>query len=64
MGFEQTLGRDWFKNKPYIDFAWGGMDDKAYFEAALPRAAARNANPDADSAGPWALTSPTPPRST
>jgi phosphoglycerol transferase MdoB-like AlkP superfamily enzyme len=34
MGFEQTLGRDWFKNKPYIDFAWG-MDDKAYFEGAL-----------------------------
>jgi phosphoglycerol transferase MdoB-like AlkP superfamily enzyme len=34
MGFEQTLGRDWFKNKPYIEFPWG-MDDKAYFEGAL-----------------------------
>lgn len=34
MGFDQTHGRDWFKNKPYIDFPWG-MDDKAYFEGAL-----------------------------
>lgn len=34
MGFDQTLGRDWFKNKPYIEFPWG-MDDKAYFEGAL-----------------------------
>ncbi|MDX1297993.1 MAG: LTA synthase family protein [Pseudomonas sp.] len=34
MGFDKTLGRDWFKNKPYIDFPWG-MDDKAYFEGAL-----------------------------
>ncbi|MFG0722196.1 LTA synthase family protein [Pseudomonas sp. GLN_6] len=34
MGFDKTLGRDWFKNKPYIEFPWG-MDDKAYFEGAL-----------------------------
>lgn len=33
MGFDKTLGRDWFKNKPYIEFPWG-MDDKAYFEGA------------------------------
>lgn len=34
MGFDKTLGRDWFRNTPYLDFAWG-MDDKAYFEGAL-----------------------------
>ncbi|MES2819880.1 MAG: LTA synthase family protein [Pseudomonadota bacterium] len=34
MGFGKTLGRDWFKNKPYLEFPWG-MDDKAYFEGAL-----------------------------
>lgn len=34
MGFDKTLGRDWFNNKPYIEFPWG-MDDKAYFEGAL-----------------------------
>ena len=34
MGFDKTLGRDWFSNKPYIEFPWG-MDDKAYFEGAL-----------------------------
>jgi len=34
MGFQKTLGRDWFKNKPYQEFSWG-MDDKAYFEGAL-----------------------------
>lgn len=34
MGFEKTLGRDWFRNTPYLDFAWG-MDDKSYFEGAL-----------------------------
>ena len=34
MGFEKTHGRDWFKNKPYLEFPWG-MDDKAYFEGAL-----------------------------
>ena len=34
MGFEKTLGRDWFRNTPYLDFAWG-MDDRAYFEGAL-----------------------------
>jgi phosphoglycerol transferase MdoB-like AlkP superfamily enzyme len=34
MGFEQTHGRNWFGNTPYIEFPWG-MDDKAYFEGAL-----------------------------
>nr|WP_286675071.1 LTA synthase family protein [Pseudomonas subflava] len=34
MGFQQTHGRDWFKNKPYLEFPWG-MDDRAYFEGAL-----------------------------
>ncbi|MCY1398511.1 Phosphoglycerol transferase I [compost metagenome] len=34
MGFDKTLGRDWFRNKPYLEFAWG-MDDKAFFEGAL-----------------------------
>ncbi len=34
MGFDNTHGRDWFTNKPYIEFPWG-MDDKAYFEGAL-----------------------------
>lgn len=34
MGFDQTLGLEWFTNKPYLDFPWG-MDDKAYFEGAL-----------------------------
>ncbi|MFZ5956790.1 LTA synthase family protein [Pseudomonas knackmussii] len=34
MGFDTTLGRDWFKKPPYLEFAWG-MDDKAFFEGAL-----------------------------
>jgi len=34
MGFDTTLGRPWFKNKPYLEFPWG-MDDRAYFEGAL-----------------------------
>ncbi|MER0041738.1 LTA synthase family protein [Pseudomonas sp. MGal98] len=34
MGFDKTLGRDWFRNTPYLDFAWG-MDDRSYFEGAL-----------------------------
>lgn len=34
MGFQQTHGRDWFRNKPYLEFPWG-MDDRAYFEGAL-----------------------------
>lgn len=34
MGFQQTHGREWFKNKPYLEFPWG-MDDKSYFEGAL-----------------------------
>lgn len=34
IGFDKTLGRDWFRNTPYLDFAWG-MDDRSYFEGAL-----------------------------
>lgn len=34
MGFSQTHGREWFRNKPEMDFAWG-MDDKAYFAGVL-----------------------------
>ncbi len=34
MGFDKTLGRNWFKNKPYLEFPWG-MDDKSFFEGAL-----------------------------
>ncbi len=34
MGFDKTLGRNWFPNKPYLDFPWG-MDDKAFFEGSL-----------------------------
>nr|MBP8184838.1 sulfatase-like hydrolase/transferase [Pseudomonas sp.] len=34
MGFSQTHGREWFRKKPYLEFAWG-MDDKSYFEGAL-----------------------------
>jgi phosphoglycerol transferase MdoB-like AlkP superfamily enzyme len=34
MGFEKTLGRDWFRNKAYLEFPWG-MDDKAFFEGSL-----------------------------
>jgi phosphoglycerol transferase MdoB-like AlkP superfamily enzyme len=34
MGFDKTLGRNWFANKPYIDFPWG-MDDKSFFEGTL-----------------------------
>lgn len=34
IGFDKTLGRDWFRNQPYLEFPWG-MDDKAYFEGAL-----------------------------
>ncbi|WP_375739283.1 LTA synthase family protein [Pseudomonas boanensis] len=34
MGFDKTLGRDWFPNKAYLEFPWG-MDDKAFFEGAL-----------------------------
>lgn len=34
VGFQQTHGREWFRNKPYLEFPWG-MDDRAYFEGAL-----------------------------
>ncbi|MEN0108028.1 MAG: LTA synthase family protein, partial [Pseudomonas sp.] len=50
MGFEQTLGRSWFKNKPYLEFPWG-MDDKAYFEGAL-----KHVSELRRSKKPWMLT--------
>ena len=50
MGFEQTRGRSWFKNKPYLEFPWG-MDDKAYFEGALKQVAELR-----QSKKPWMLT--------
>jgi phosphoglycerol transferase MdoB-like AlkP superfamily enzyme len=34
MGFSQTHGREWFRKKPHLEFAWG-MDDKSYFEGVL-----------------------------
>lgn len=34
MGFNQTHGREWFRKKPHLEFAWG-MDDKSYFEGVL-----------------------------
>ncbi len=50
MGFEQTRGLGWFKNKPYLEFPWG-MDDKAYFEGALKQVAELR-----QSKKPWMLT--------
>ncbi|HEX5842156.1 MAG TPA: LTA synthase family protein [Pseudomonas sp.] len=50
MGFDKTLGRDWFRNKPYIEFPWG-MDDKAYFEGALNYVQQLRRKPE-----PWMLT--------
>lgn len=50
MGFEHTNGRDWFKNKPYLEFPWG-MDDKAYFEGALKYVKQLRQNQQ-----PWMLT--------
>ncbi|OEO23901.1 sulfatase [Pseudomonas sp. J237] len=51
MGFEKTLGRDWFKNDAYLEFPWG-MDDKAYFEGALSYIEQLRQAPDK----PWMLT--------
>lgn len=50
MGFGQTRGRDWFKNKPYLEFPWG-MDDKSFFEGALTYV--RQLRRERD---PWMLT--------
>ena len=33
MGFAQTHGREWFRNPPLVDFAWG-MDDHSFFAGA------------------------------
>ena len=35
MGFDKTLGRDWFRNTSYLEFPWG-MDDKASSRAPRP----------------------------
>ena len=51
IGFEQTRGRDWFQNKPYLEFPWG-MDDKAYFEGALKYVGQLRQNRQQ----PWMLT--------
>ena len=50
MGFDKTLGREWFRNTPYIEFPWG-MDDKAYFEGALTYIQQLRQKPQ-----PWMLT--------
>ena len=50
MGFTHTRGRDWFRNKPQLEFAWG-MDDKAYFEGALTYVRQLRQNKQ-----PWLLT--------
>lgn len=50
IGFEQTLGLGWFKNKPYLEFPWG-MDDKAYFEGAL-----KHVSELRQAKKPWMLT--------
>ena len=34
IGFDATLGLEWFTNASYLDFPWG-KDDKAFFEGAL-----------------------------
>ncbi|WP_417663226.1 LTA synthase family protein [Pseudomonas sp.] len=34
MGFDKTLGRDWFTNPPHLNFPWG-MDDRSFFEGSL-----------------------------
>ena len=50
MGFDKTLGRSWFRNKPYLEFPWG-MDDKSYFEGALTYVQQLRQRPQ-----PWMLT--------
>ncbi len=51
MGFQQTRGREWFKRKPYYEFAWG-MDDKSFFEGAFDYVKELRKTPDK----PWMLT--------
>ncbi|WP_371919744.1 LTA synthase family protein [Pseudomonas sp. MYb187] len=34
IGFDTTLGLEWFTNSNYLEFPWG-KDDKAFFEGAL-----------------------------
>jgi phosphoglycerol transferase MdoB-like AlkP superfamily enzyme len=50
MGFQQTHGREWFANEPYLHFPWG-MDDKAFLEGALGYVAQLRKHKQ-----PWMLT--------
>ena len=50
IGFDTTLGLDWFKNPNYLDFPWG-KDDKAFFEGALDYVGQLQKQPE-----PWMLT--------
>jgi len=50
IGFDTTLGLDWFTNASYLDFPWG-KDDKAFFEGALEYVGQLRKAPE-----PWMLT--------
>lgn len=50
IGFDTTLGMDWFTRPAYLQFPWG-MDDKTFFEGALDYVAQLQ---QADK--PWMLT--------
>ncbi|SEN51990.1 Phosphoglycerol transferase MdoB [Pseudomonas sp. ok272] len=50
IGFDTTLGLDWFTNANYLDFPWG-KDDKAFFEGALDYVGQLKAEKK-----PWMLT--------
>lgn len=55
IGFEQTHGNEWFKNRHHLKFGWG-VDDKTFFEGALNYVT--NLRKDAKKNGgqPWMLT--------
>ncbi|ATR82347.1 sulfatase [Pseudomonas sp. HLS-6] len=50
IGFETTLGLDWFTNASYLHFPWG-KDDKAFFEGAMDYVGQLQKQPK-----PWMLT--------
>lgn len=50
IGFDTTLGLDWFTKANYLDFPWG-KDDKAFFEGALDYVGQLKAEKK-----PWMLT--------
>lgn len=50
IGFDTTLGLDWFKNPNYLEFPWG-KDDRAFFEGALDYVGQLQKGRD-----PWMLT--------